>query len=220
MSVSSQSLILWAFLPLVAGIVFQLLTSKILSSTAKGIFAFLFSLPSLAAVVLAFLQVRAQGPIDWVASSWDGPLTLVFHVDNLSLMFAAMGTVLGSAVLLYSIGYMAHDKGATRFYVFMLIFIFGMVGLVYSANLFPLYLCWEMMGLCSFNLVGFWYEKPQSVAGARKVLLMTHLAGYGLLAGLAAVLLMFATRLAPASAIAPSMNIALPCRPTTTHREP
>ena len=184
MSVSSQSLILWAFLPLVAGIVFQLLTSKILSSTAKGIFAFLFSLPSLAAVVLAFLQVRAQGPIDWVASSWDGPLTLVFHVDNLSLMFAAMGTVLGSAVLLYSIGYMAHDKGATRFYVFMLIFIFGMVGLVYSANLFPLYLCWEMMGLCSFNLVGFWYEKPQSVAGARKVLLMTHLAGYGLLAAI------------------------------------
>ncbi len=71
----------------------------------------------------------------------------------------------------------------------MLTFICGMVGLVYSANLFFLYLCWEAMGLCSFSLVGFWYEKKESVAGARKVLLMTHLAGYGLLA---AILLIFA----------------------------
>ena len=66
----------------------------------------------------------------------------------------------------------------------MLTFICGMVGLVYSANLFFLYLCWEAMGLCSFSLVGFWYEKKEAVAGARKVLLMTHLAGYGLLAAI------------------------------------
>jgi multicomponent Na+:H+ antiporter subunit A len=104
-------------------------------------------------------------------------------------MFALMGTALGSAVLLYSIGYMAHDRSATRFYAFMLTFICGMVGLVYSANLFSIYLCWEAMGLCSFSLVGFWYEKKEAVAGARKVLLMTHLAGYGLLA---AILLIYA----------------------------
>ncbi len=71
----------------------------------------------------------------------------------------------------------------------MLTFICGMVGLVYSANLFSLYLNWEAMGLCSFSLVGFWYKQSASVAGARKVLLMTHLAGYGLLA---AILLIYA----------------------------
>jgi multicomponent Na+:H+ antiporter subunit A len=84
---------------------------------------------------------------------------------------------------------MAEDPSATRFYVIMLTFITGLVGLVYSANLFFLYLCWEVVGLCSFLLVGFWYRNPESVKGARKVLLMTHLAGYGLLA---AILIVYA----------------------------
>jgi multicomponent Na+:H+ antiporter subunit A len=190
MDLSSGALILWALLPLAAGIVLQLLAARVLSARAKGVLALLTSLPSLVAVVTSFAVVHATGaPLEWNALAWDGPLALVFHVDALSLMFAAMGTVLGAAVLLYSIGYMAEERAATRFYAFMLTFILGMVGLVYSANLFSVYLCWEMMGLCSFSLVGFWYQKPESVAGARKVLLMTHLAGYGLLA---AILLIFA----------------------------
>ena len=90
---------------------------------------------------------------------------------------------IGGLVLLYSIGYMAHDKSATRFYAIMLVFIGGFIGLVYSANLFIFYLCWELVGLCSFCLVGFWYTNREAVDGARKVLLMTHIAGYGLLAG-------------------------------------
>jgi len=189
MNFSSGALILWATLPLAAGIVLELLAAKLLSARAKGVLALLATLPAMAAVLAAFVVVHTSGaPLVWNAIGWDGPLALVFHVDALSLMFAAMGTVLGAAVLLYSIGYMAEDPAATRFYAFMLTFILGMVGLVYSSNLFAVYLCWEMMGLCSFSLVGFWYDKPQSVAGARKVLLMTHLAGYGLLA---AILLIF-----------------------------
>ena len=66
----------------------------------------------------------------------------------------------------------------------MLVFIGGFVGLVFSANLFIFYLCWEVVGLCSFSLVGFWYTNPEAVSGARKVLLMTHIAGYGLLAAI------------------------------------
>ena len=92
-----------------------------------------------------------------------------------------MGTGLGAIVLLYSVGYMAHDRAITRFYATMLIFIGGFVALVYCANLFLLYICWEVIGLCSFSLVGFWYHQREAVLGARKVLLMTHLAGYGLL---------------------------------------
>jgi len=184
MSISSETLVLWALLPLLAGVVLQLFAARVLSSRAKGVLALLCCLPALVAVVAAYVRVNQGGPIDFNAMPWDGPLAMVFHVDALSLMFAAMGTGLGSIVLLYSIGYMAHDRAATRFYAFMLTFICGMVGLVYSANLFSIYLCWEAMGLCSFSLVGFWYNKPESVAGARKVLLMTHLAGYGLLAAI------------------------------------
>ncbi|MDR3725698.1 MAG: proton-conducting transporter membrane subunit [Terracidiphilus sp.] len=189
MNFSSEALVLMAMLPLLAGVLLQLLASRLLSSRAKGVLALVSCLPSFVAVVATFVRVNQSGPIDFTALPWDGPLALVFHVDALSLMFALMGTALGAAVLLYSIGYMAHDRSATRFYAFMLTFICGMVGLVYSANLFFLYLCWEAMGLCSFSLVGFWYEKKEAVAGARKVLLMTHLAGYGLLA---AILLIFA----------------------------
>jgi multicomponent Na+:H+ antiporter subunit A len=183
-SISPETLVLWALLPLLAGVALQLLAARRLSARAKGVLALVCCLPSLAAVAATFVRVHLDGPIDFNAMPWDGPLALVFHVDALSLMFAAMGTGLGAIVLLYSIGYMAHDRAATRFYAFMLTFICGMVGLVYSANLFFLYLCWEAMGLCSFSLVGFWYEKKEAVAGARKVLLMTHLAGYGLLAAI------------------------------------
>lgn len=181
---SPETLVLLSLLPLVAGIVLQLLAARILSARAKGVLAFASCLPSMLAVLATLPIVQSSGPIHFQASGWDGPLSMVFHVDSLSVMFALMGTVLGAAVLLYSIGYMAHERGVTRFYCFMLTFVCGMVGLVYSANLFLLYLCWEMMGLCSFSLVGFWYEKKEAVAGARKVLLMTHLAGYGLLAAI------------------------------------
>ncbi len=64
------------------------------------------------------------------------------------------------------------------------VFIGGFIALVYSANLFIFYLCWELVGLCSFSLVGFWYTNREAVNGARKVLLMTHIAGYGLLAAI------------------------------------
>ena len=184
MNASAEMLILGALAPLAAGVLAQLALGRWLGARAKGVLALLCTLPSVAAVIAGFAHVRATGAMDWNALHWDGPLALVFHVDALSLMFAAMGTVLGAIVLLYSIGYMAEEKGTTRFYALMLTFIAGMVGLVYSANLFALYLSWEAMGLCSFSLVGFWYTRTEAVAGARKVLLMTHLAGYGLLAAI------------------------------------
>ena len=136
------------------------------------------------AVIAMVPSVRAGQAVELNLFQWDSPLALVLHVDALSVLFAFMGASIGAMVLLYSIGYMAHDKSATRFYFTMLVFIGGFIGLVYSANLFIFYLCWELVGLCSFSLVGFWYTNPEAVAGARKVLLMTHIAGYGLLAGI------------------------------------
>ena len=76
------------------------------------------------------------------------------------------------------------EEGTTRFYVLMLVFIGGFVILVCSANLLMMYFAWELIGLCSYFLVGFWYKQQAAVDGARKVLIMTHLAGYGLLAAI------------------------------------
>jgi multicomponent Na+:H+ antiporter subunit A len=169
---------------LVAGAALQILVARLCSARTKGILAFLSSLPSLAAVAGLAPMVHSGQAIELNPLPWDGPLAFVLHVDGLSLLFAFMGACIGGLVLLYSIGYMAHDKSATRFYTIMLLFIGGFIALVYSANLFIFYLCWELVGLCSFSLVGFWYTNREAVNGARKVLLMTHIAGYGLLAGI------------------------------------
>jgi len=184
---NAENLILIAPCSLLVGAALQILAARLLNARAKGILAFLTCLPAVAAVAALVGSVKAGQAVDLTALHWDGLLNLAFHVDALSVLFALMGTGIGALVLLYSIGYMAHDKAATRFYATMLVFIGGFVGLVYSANLFVFYLCWELVGLCSFSLVGFWYTNREAVAGARKVLPMTHIAGYGLLAAILVV---------------------------------
>ncbi len=181
---TAMTLVLIAPCSLLLGAVLQLLVAKLFSPRIKGILAFLSCVPAILSVIGIMSSVSAGQAIDFNLFQWDSPLALVLHVDALSLLFAFMGSCIGGLVLLYSISYMSHDKSATRFYCTMLVFIGGFIGLVYSANLFVFYLCWEMIGLCSFSLVGFWYKNSEAVAGARKVLLMTHIAGYGLLAGI------------------------------------
>ncbi|MGA3372227.1 MAG: proton-conducting transporter membrane subunit [Terracidiphilus sp.] len=184
---NAETLILIAPCSLLLGAALQILLARLVNARTKGVLAFLACLPAVLAVAGLMGSVQAGQAVELKALPWDGPLALIFHVDALSVLFAGMGTGLGAFVLLYSIGYMAHDKSATRFFATMLVFIAGFVGLVYSANLFFFYLCWELIGLCSFSLVGFWYTNPEAVSGARKVLLMTHIAGYGLLAAILVV---------------------------------
>src|SRR5450631_4925183 len=181
---TAATLILVAPCSLLLGAALQILVARLCSARTKGILAFLSCVPAMLAVIGMVPSVRSGQAIELNQFQWDSPLALVLHVDALSVLFAFMGSSIGALVLLYSIGYMAHDKSATRFFCTMLVFIGGFVGLVFSANLFIFYLCWELVGLCSFSLVGFWYTNPEAVRGARKVLLMTHIAGYGLLAGI------------------------------------
>jgi len=180
----APTLILMAPCALLVGALLQVMVARLCSARTKGILALLSCFPALVAVAGLTPLVRNGQSIDLNPLPWDGPLAFVLHVDALSVLFAFMGACIGGLVLLYSVGYMAHDKSATRFYAIMLVFIGGFIALVYSANLFIFYLCWELVGLCSFTLVGFWYTNREAVNGARKVLLMTHIAGYGLLAAI------------------------------------
>lgn len=181
---SAATLIALAPGSLLVGAVVQLLMARLCSARVKGILAVLSCLPAVGAVLALIPSVRMGQAIDLSLFAGDGPFAIVLHVDALSVLFGFMGACLGTIVLLYSVGYMAKDRAASRFYFTMLVFIGGFVTLVFSANLLLFYLCWEVVGLCSFSLVGFWYTNPEAVAGARKVLLMTHIAGYGLLASI------------------------------------
>ena len=173
-------LILAPLAALITGVALQLIFSAVLSTSAKGWLAFATGLAALAGVAAAWWRVYSGHALDVTFGRWDGPIQLAYHVDSLSLLFALMSAGIGAAVLLYSIGYMKSEKGTTRFYSLMLLFIAGMINLVYTADLFLLYFSWEFIGLCSFFLVGFWYRQAEAAYGARKVLTMTHLAGYGL----------------------------------------
>ncbi|HET6436409.1 MAG TPA: proton-conducting transporter membrane subunit, partial [Anaeromyxobacter sp.] len=187
---------------LAAGIVLQLALVRLASSRAKGIWAVFSSALALGAVLALAPAVRGGRAVELVLARWDGPFDLVLHVDGLAVLFAAMAAGIGAAVLVFSVGYMARDPACTRFYALMLAFIGGLLGLVFSANLFLVYAFWEVVGLCSFGLVGFWTHDREAVKGARKVLLMTHLAGYGLLAAIVTLHLRTGTALFTDPAIA------------------
>ncbi len=185
----SAALIIFPVGALLAGVGLQVLVARVLSAKGKGWLAFACSLVALGGVFALWPQTQQGLALSVRLLPWAGPISLSYHVDGLSQLFALMAVGIGAAVLLYSIAYMAQDHAASRFYILMLVFIAGLVHLVYVADLLLMYLSWEVIGLCSFLLVGFWYQKKEAAYGARKVLVMTHLAGYGLLA---AILILYA----------------------------
>ena len=174
---------------LMAGVLLELLLGRALSPRAKGWVAFWSGLTALTGALALLPPIVAGGAVGGTLFPWDKGVPLRYHVDGLSLVFVLMATGIGTAILLYCVHYMAGEpEGTTRFYALMLTFMAGLVNLVCSADLLLAYLSWEVIGLCSYFLVGFWYKDPAASDGARKVLVMTHLPGYGLLA---AILLLF-----------------------------
>jgi len=181
------------FLPtalLFAGAALEIVLARILTRATKGWLAFAITLAALLSVAAVLPDVRDGEALSATLLDWDAGVPLAYHVDGLSVLFMLMGTGIGAAILLYAVRYMEHEKeGTTRFYALMLVFIGGLVMLVCSANLLMMYFAWELIGLCSYFLVSFWYRQQAAADGARKVLIITHVAGYGLLA---AVILLYA----------------------------
>jgi multicomponent Na+:H+ antiporter subunit A len=170
---------------LLAGAALQLALARWLSPAAKGWLS--VSAAAVAAVAVAAMAGRTAGGSVLTATGgqWDAGIAVSYHVDGLSVLFMLMGTIIGGSILLYSVRYMEHEaEGTTRFYILMLSFIAGFTLLVGAANLLLIYVAWEAMGLCSYFLVGFWYRQQAAVDGARKVLVITHVAGYALFAAI------------------------------------
>lgn len=178
-----QTLVIVPLAALLAGTLAQLILGKVLSRAGKGWLAFVFCLAALGSVLGLIPAVQGGQAVE--SRLFSAELDLVFRVDGLSVIFGLMATGIGAAILLYCTRYMAHEaEGTTRFYALMQVFIGGLVGLVFSANLLAAYFFWEVIGLCSYFLVGFWYQRSEAARGARKVLLITHAAGYGFLLGI------------------------------------
>src|SRR5512143_1161813 len=109
------------------------------------------------------------------------PIDVKFSVDALSAVMMLIITGIGSLIHLYATAYMAEDKSFHRFFAYLNLFIFAMLVLVMADNLPLLFVCWEGVGLCSYLLIGFWYEKSANAAAGKKAFIANRIGDFGLL---------------------------------------
>ena len=105
-------------------------------------------------------------------------------LDPISVMMLVVITTISFMVHLYSLGYMKGETGFARFYAFLSLFTFSMLGLVIATNIFQMYIFWELVGVSSFLLIGFYYQKPSAVAASKKAFIVTRFADLGFLIGI------------------------------------
>ena len=105
-------------------------------------------------------------------------------LDPLSVMMLVVITTVSLMVHVYSMGYMKGEKGFQRYYAFLSLFTFSMLGLVVATNIFQMYIFWELVGVSSYLLIGFYYERPSAVAASKKAFIVTRFADLGFLIGI------------------------------------
>jgi NADH-quinone oxidoreductase subunit L len=105
-------------------------------------------------------------------------------LDPLSAVMLVMVSFVGLLIFIYSIGYMAHDENFTRFFCFLSLFAGAMLGVVIANSMLLLFMCWEIVGLTSYLLIGFWYQKPAAAAAAKKAFLTTRVGDIFFLLGI------------------------------------
>ena len=113
-----------------------------------------------------------------------GYLDVGLYVDSLTVAMFAMITLVALVVHLFSIGYMAHDKGFARFFTYLSLFCFSMLGLVIGGTLVQIFVFWELVGLCSYLLIGFWHEKRSASNAAMKAFVTNRIGDFGFLIGM------------------------------------
>lgn len=180
--------------------VFPLLSFLVLTAMGKGAkrigpaIGTVASFVSLGLALLVFFE-RMDGSV--AAYTWDDwrwldigtfSLYMGFEVTNLNALMLVIVTFVSALVNLYSLGYMAGDERISTFFAYVSLFTFSMLGLVIASNIVMLYIFWELVGVCSFLLIGFWYYKPEAKAAAKKAFIVTRIGDLGLFIG---ILLLF-----------------------------
>lgn len=185
----------WAWLipalPILSFLLIAFVTkrSKGLSSTVS-ILAILTSLGLAIAIGLSVIQsgaVIVENPVI-VDVNWLSIVGLEIKfgtiIDPLSAMMLFVVTLVASMVQIYSLGYMRGDEGFSRYYAYQSLFAASMLGMVLATNLLQLFIFWELVGLCSYLLIGFWFHKVSAREAAKKAFMTTRVGDFGLLLGM------------------------------------
>src|SRR6267142_984624 len=127
-------------------------------------------------------------PLNWVPAGYSAGNTMFLkvgvYVDSLTIVMFAMITLVATLIHVFSIGYMRDDKRFPRFFTYLSLFCFSMLGLVIGGTALQLFIFWELVGLCSYLLIGFWYEKKSASNAAIKAFVTNRVGDFGFLIGL------------------------------------
>lgn len=129
---------------------------------------------------------------EWLRFTEHLHIDLGILLDPISVMMLVVITTVSLMVHIYSLGYMKGEKGFQRYYAFLSLFSFSMLGLVVATNIFQMYIFWELVGVSSYSLIGFYYTKPSAVSASKKAFIVTRFADLGFLIGI--LLLSFYTK--------------------------
>ena len=122
--------------------------------------------------------------VTWLQFTEHLVIKLGFLLDPISAMMLVVITTISFLVHLYSLEYMEGEKGFQRYYAFLSLFTFSMLGLVVATNIFQMYIFWELVGASSFLLIGFYYQRPSAVSASKKAFIVTRFADLGFLLGI------------------------------------
>lgn len=131
----------------------------------------------------AYQKVLAYNTV-WLQFTDKLHIDLGVLIDPISVMMMIVVTTVSFMVHIYSIGYMHGEIGFARFFSFLSLFTFSMLGLVVATNIFQMYIFWELVGVSSYLLIGYYYHKPSAVAASKKAFIVTRFADFGFLIGI------------------------------------
>jgi len=206
MSESTQHLILWLIpcLPLIAAVITAFLGPKILRSASHWpcwlalLGSFICSLLLLTVIVPGAIQAGdGHDAAAVVAAGYQWLNVGTFQVridlqaDAMSAIMLSMVTGVSFLVALFACGYMHGDPGYARFFASVSLFVFSMCVLVLAGSFLMLFIGWELVGLCSYLLIGFWYRKPAAAAAAKKAFVVNRIGDYGFLVGILMIWITF-----------------------------
>jgi NADH-quinone oxidoreductase subunit L len=205
------SLKLIVFLPLIAAVVGGLFApwigrtaTKVMTTGALFIGAAL-SWPIFFSFIAGHAAPQVVPVLDWIHSG-SFVVDWALRVDSLTAVMLVVVTTVSSLVHLYSWGYMEEDPGQSRFFAYLSLFSFAMLMLVTSDNIVQMFFGWEGVGLASYLLIGFWYQKPSANAAALKAFVVNRVGDFGFSLGIFGTFLVFGTISIPAIlAAAPGM---------------
>jgi NADH-quinone oxidoreductase subunit L len=129
---------------------------------------------------------------EWITAG-DFKVAIGFNIDPLTASMIAMVTFVASLIHIYSVGYMHGDKGYARFFAYLSLFTFSMLMLVMANNFLLLYFGWEGVGLCSYLLIGFWYEKKSAADAGKKAFVVNRIGDFGFGLGIMLIFVTFGT---------------------------